>query len=96
MFGASDYWAQFRVGEYLKSLLFLKQPAIPEVFEGSHYAAVNGSMWSISYEFKCYVIALIFGLLGFLKKRVCGWRWPFFTQSFTSSTVRAGPACRLI
>jgi peptidoglycan/LPS O-acetylase OafA/YrhL len=49
--------------------LFLKQPAIPEVFEGSHYPAVNGSMWSISYEFKCYVIALIFGLLGFLKKR---------------------------
>jgi peptidoglycan/LPS O-acetylase OafA/YrhL len=68
-FGASDYWAQFRIGEYLKSLLFLKQPAIPGVFEGSHYAAVNGSMWSISYEFKCYVIALIFGLLGFLKKR---------------------------
>ncbi|PUE21256.1 hypothetical protein B9Z48_02230 [Limnohabitans sp. WS1] len=69
VFGASDYWVQFKMGDYLKSLLFLKQPAIPEVFAGSHYAAVNGSMWSISYEFKCYFIALVFGLLGGLKKR---------------------------
>ncbi len=54
---------------YLKSLLTLKQPDVPPVFVGSHMPTLNGPMWSISYEFKCYLVVLVAGLMGWARKR---------------------------
>ncbi|WP_309607217.1 acyltransferase [Phenylobacterium sp.] len=44
--------------------LLLKPPEIPGVFVGLPYAGLNGSMWSISYEFRCYIGVAICGVLG--------------------------------
>lgn len=47
----------------------LLTPSLPPVFEGTHYANVNGSLWSISREFKCYLVILALGLVGALRVR---------------------------
>jgi peptidoglycan/LPS O-acetylase OafA/YrhL len=55
----------------LANLLFLEGPDLPNPYPGSHFPAANGSMWTISYEFHCYLLVMLFGLCGVWRRR-----WP--------------------
>ena len=66
----------------LKHLLFLQGPDLPGVFAGSYYPALNGSLWTIPYEFHCYLLVLIVGGLGGLSKR-----WAIATATLALLTL---------
>lgn len=63
------YFFQFDIPAFAKGMLALQVPQVPPVFVGSHYPLINGSMWTISYEFYCYLAILAFGIFGLLRHR---------------------------
>ncbi len=72
--GAPDvagYLRHVHVASDFKDIVFLRSPSSPPVFVGSHYAAVNGSLWTIRFEFMCYLLVLGLGVAGALRGK-----WP--------------------
>lgn len=60
--GGAQYFAQFHAGELVKWMLLLREPFVPPVFLGLPYTDVNGPMWTIQYEFMCYLLVALAGL----------------------------------
>jgi peptidoglycan/LPS O-acetylase OafA/YrhL len=65
----SEYFAAFDAAELLRGIVFLQKPVVPDVFSGQPYPSVNGSLWTISREFTCYMLILVFGVSGALRVR---------------------------
>ncbi len=54
----------------LLRLVFLQDPPhYPGQLAGLHYPALNGSMWTIAYEFRCYLLVALFGAFKILERR---------------------------
>lgn len=64
-----EYFHTFWVGSFMKGILFLSPPVVADVFRGQPHASLNGSMWTISYEFLCYGVVLTAGVVGLFRVR---------------------------
>lgn len=54
-------------------LLLLAGVHVDHAFAGVPYPGVNGSLWSIAYEFRCYLLLIVLGSVGLTRdKRVMG------------------------
>jgi peptidoglycan/LPS O-acetylase OafA/YrhL len=53
---------------FLNSVVLLSSPMTPPVFPGRPYAMVNGAMYTIGYEFRCYLLVALLGLCGLLRR----------------------------
>lgn len=51
------------------NLLFFRGVHLTHAFENVPFPGINGSMWTIAYEFRCYFSLLILGYLGLFRKR---------------------------
>jgi len=52
-----------------KRILTLRVPHTPDTFSHLHYPAVNGAIWTVRYEFVCYLGLALLGLCGIFRKR---------------------------
>jgi len=65
-----DYLRHPAVQEYLQNLLFSMKGALPVHFQGNALPyAVNGPLWTIPLELKCYVVLAIMGMAGLLRSK---------------------------
>ncbi|MGI4941742.1 MAG: acyltransferase family protein [Janthinobacterium lividum] len=63
---ARGYLAGLHPALMLQELAKLHGPSNPPTFEGSYDAGVNWPLWTIRYEFGCYLLVLAMGLAGLL------------------------------
>ncbi|MFM0243605.1 acyltransferase family protein [Paraburkholderia sediminicola] len=66
---AAQYFQDLDLGGFVRGLLLLHDPQTPRVFAGTPVETVNGSMWTISFEFRCYLVAMLCGCIGLLSRR---------------------------
>jgi len=69
-FTASPHFFADLGSPFLKSVLRLGAPITPPVWRGNPYPVVNGAMWTIGYEFRCYILIAVCGLLGVFRVRM--------------------------
>lgn len=48
----------------------LSQPHVEGVFSGNHHQTLNGSMWTIRYEFLCYLSISLIAAIGLTKRNI--------------------------
>ena len=65
------YLTDIAAKEWAKSIFRIAalQPAsLPGTFPDQHYHELNGSMWTIAYEFRCYLAVIVLGMIGLLNR----------------------------
>jgi peptidoglycan/LPS O-acetylase OafA/YrhL len=65
----STYFSELSYAGIVSSIMQLKAPTVPKIFAGTPYPVINGAMWSIFYEVRCYLLVAIIGLAGVRHQR---------------------------
>lgn len=67
-----DYFSSHGTFEYFKNItMYYMVFHLPGVFEHNAFPnGVNGSLWTLMYEFTCYIGVLILGITGLLRKEI--------------------------
>lgn len=65
--GATFGWDDLR--RAVLHALVLDQPVLFDAYRGLDITAPNTPMWTIAYEFRCYLVILALGLAGLLERR---------------------------
>lgn len=68
----TEYFSDSSTYTYLSNITLLDfSPSLPGLFEGNSYGdIVNGSLWTLKYEFLAYIIVAFLGISKLLKKKV--------------------------
>lgn len=66
------FWSEFRPWQFLWSLITLRGARVPPVFPGQPFPDVNGSLWTIPWEFICYFLLAGLAVMGVSRRR---WLW---------------------
>jgi peptidoglycan/LPS O-acetylase OafA/YrhL len=66
------YFSQVPIGRFFGNLLLLNMPETPDILAGANYPKINAALWTIRFEFMCYLSVLAFGCVGLVKRRQ-GW-----------------------
>jgi peptidoglycan/LPS O-acetylase OafA/YrhL len=53
----------------IRKALFLREPPKIYGFAGLPHPPLNGSMWTIHEEFRCYLLVILFGLIGIYRNK---------------------------
>ena len=64
-----DYLSRFDWPTFLVKLALLQAGGLPPAFPGSHYPVLNQSLWTIHYEFLCYIGLMSLGILQLIRSR---------------------------
>ncbi|WP_426060959.1 acyltransferase family protein [Hymenobacter sp. B1770] len=66
----TEYWSSIDFKHFALRTLTLREPILPETYKTLPYpGSINGSLWSISYEFICYIIIPVCALVGAFQQR---------------------------
>lgn len=68
------------------NLLHPGRRILPPALRGNAYPFVNGSLWSIAAEFRCYLLVALLGLCGLVRRPT---RWFAFTALITAGALGA-------
>jgi peptidoglycan/LPS O-acetylase OafA/YrhL len=66
---AARYFDRIAPTRILTQIVLLSHKSIPGVFSDLPVKTVNGSLWTVPYEFVCYILLAIAGTLGFARHR---------------------------
>jgi peptidoglycan/LPS O-acetylase OafA/YrhL len=89
--GVSHFFSGLDI-HFVNSVVLLSSPATPPVFPGQPYPTVNGAMYTIGYEFRCYLLVALLGLCGLLRRPIV---MLITTTLLLSSLFYAGPFQRM-
>lgn len=71
-----QYFAHLSMRSVAGNSVFLMSPVVPAVFQGQPHPELNGSMWTIAYEFRCYLLVALLGVCMVLRRI---WPWLLLT-----------------
>lgn len=69
-FDFHSYFSSPFLRDYFQNLIFNLRDQLPLRFEGNKLpTAINGSLWTIPLELKCYMVLMVMGIAGVLRNR---------------------------
>jgi len=67
--GTAGFFPNLNLWAVMKNLILLRQPQAPEILSGSYPPLINGALWTIEYEFRCYLLVALLGMTGLSRRK---------------------------